>query len=334
MRIRWLPSATFILVVVLIMNLGCSQRSTMCPGIGCGTVASPSPSPPATLPPTRVYVGNVSGGIDAFNLPISATSTPAAAISTLGSSPGGGVMNFDATGRLYVAQGSVGVYSQPIRTGSNPAFRFKTPNGCSSPPMIPPCSAYEVSLDSAGDAFVLEDGSCHPFPCLAVGEFKAPLTNASAESVHFPVLGYDDNIALDGAGNLWLSSSNGLGPSGICEFGPSFNATPAFCFSIGGPIYLRGMAFDSTGNLYAASDTGVWVMNPPFSGATTPAFRIDSGDNNRSVAFDSNGNLYTISNYGKNLNVYSPPFSASSTPSVTFSLSALGINGGPIAIGP
>jgi len=47
----------------------------------------------------------------------------------------------------------------------------------------------------------------------------------------------------------------------------------------------------------STSDTGVWVMNPPFSGATTPAFRIDSA-------------------------------------SVTFSLSALGINGGPIAIGP
>jgi len=32
-RIRWLPSAALILVVVLIMNLGCSQRSTMCPGM-------------------------------------------------------------------------------------------------------------------------------------------------------------------------------------------------------------------------------------------------------------------------------------------------------------
>jgi len=242
-------------------------------------------------------VGNVSGGIYAFNLPLTATSTPAATISTLGFPPAGSVMSFDATGRLYVAQDSVAVYSQPIHTGSNPAFRFKTPNGCSSPPMIPPCSAYEVSLDSAGDAFVLEYGNCHPFPCLAVGEFKAPLTNASAESVPFPILGYVDNIALDGAGNLWLSSSNGLGPSGICEFVPPFNATPAFCFSIGGPVYLRGLVFDSTGNLYAASDTGVWVMNPPLSGATTPAFRIDSA-------------------------------------SVTLSLSALGINGGPLAIGP
>jgi hypothetical protein len=89
--------------------------------------------------------------------------------------------------------------------------------------------------------------------------------------------------------------------------------------------------------MYAADDDGILVFQPPFSSSTQLAFAIDRighPNDHRSVSFDPSGNLYTVSDAGKNLYVYSPPFSKSSTPTVTLSLTALGIAGGPTALGP
>ncbi len=314
-----------LLAAAAVAGVGCGGTSELSAGVH----VSPSGQPP-TFPPTRLYLTNVgtSEGIAAFDLPISGSSTPVTTINTGGlMDPSGAPIGFDPAGRLYVADGSkVAVYTQPIRTGASPAFSFNTQH-----------QPVEIALDAAGDAFVLEFTNRGFGCCYDVGVVPAPITGTSTESYAFPVSGYVVSIAVDGAGNFWVAAD-----TLICQFAPPFSpaSKPAFCFDTGGAgsgLYLRALAFDAAGDMYAAYDDGILVFQPPYSGSTQMAFAIDRighANLHRSVAFDPSGNLYTVSDAGMNLYVYSPPFSGSSTPSQTLSLTALGIAGGSAAIGP
>ena len=91
--------------------------------------------------------------------------------------------------------------------------------------------------------------------------------------------------------------------------------------------------------LFVADFVGkrVDVYGLPLGPTSVPAFSITNGVTDpRSVALDSNGNLYVANAVPGSLIVYSPPFSAGSTPSVTLTLlppPSQVINGVDIAIG-
>ena len=82
---------------------------------------------------TRLYAASVANGagrVDVYNLPITAASTPAFALSTGVNTPEG--LALDPAGNLYIgnlSDATVTVYSAPITASSVPSLIFKVSTG-------------------------------------------------------------------------------------------------------------------------------------------------------------------------------------------------------------
>ena len=104
----------------------------------------------------------------------------------------------------------------------------------------------------------------------------------------------------------------------------SASSTPAF--SVSGFNNDSGVAFDSMHNLYVSntSTPSIAVFAPPYSAASTPSFAIAGVTSGlvtpEQIGFDPSGNLW-VADEKPQVVEYKPPFSASSAPSQTVTMS-------------
>lgn len=95
-----------------------------------------------------------------------------------------------------------------------------------------------------------------------------------------------------------------------------------------------GLAVDSNGNLAVADIGGnLAIYRPPLTGSSTPTAIFGNGTFSSvgSIGFDTTGKLFAVGGIplstGEAVNIFSPPFSATTTPSQTLSISGLNVGG-------
>jgi sugar lactone lactonase YvrE len=257
----------------------------------------------------RLYVSS-GRAIRVYKLPITAKSTPVATLKTGKGEPTG--MAFDPMDRLFVANLSskIQVFTQPIVDGAVPSFTLATAG-----------SANDVTLDSTGDAVV---GESYPRGCPFcffgyIEVFAAPITSSSTVSYTLNGGYVTVSVAFNPNGNLWteLAQYSSNKPNGMAEYSSPLRKgqRPIKRFKLGHNFGPTGLAFDSAGNLYVPTRTGVAVYQPP----RKKLFTIKASVGEGYLAFDASGNLYLTTDNRKLLK-FSPPFSASSRPIVTLDL--------------
>jgi hypothetical protein len=288
-----------------------------CGGGGSGT-GPPSTPPPTQPPPTLQVVAAESADgktIGIFKLPITSASKAIATITDNGASS----MAFDASGRLLVANGAIQVFTQPITSGTGPAFVLNPPSGS-------PVSWEALAFDQAGNLFAVSTtaGSGFGFGHTDISVISAPITSSSTVSFSFGglILG-SRGTSFDRNGNIWLARA-----PGVLEFSPPFSGGNVKHTGYNIPneaLETNSVAFDAANNMYVFEATGlpsgggVAAYNPPFTTPLTPAFVIGtarpSGGATNALAFDTTGKMYVATSSG--LKVFSPPFGSTSTPIVS-----------------
>ena len=237
--------------------------------------------------------------------------TPGGAASVFATDPGDDSvlsgpegLAFDSAGNLYVANNTGGASG----TGSIEKF---TPGGVASVFYADPGDGLILSgpeglaFDSAGNLYVSNDG----------GWIEKFTTNGTpslfaSDPGDGSVLDFPFGLAFDNLGNLYVANSIG----GANEFGSiekfTTNGTHSLFFSDPGDGSIlntpAGLAFDNSGNLYAANfngGTNEFGSIEKFTTNGTPSlFVSDPGDGSVlfspiGLAFDSAGNLY-VANSG------------------------------------
>jgi len=235
---------------------------------------------------------------------------------------------FNSAGDLFVAdhlsQG-IDVFNPPFSTDMNGNLALGG-RGCTSN-QSSICQPDGMAFDSSGNLWVT-DGSL-----ARVLEFTPPFSPGELASA---VIGQPDftsrscvkssaaslcgpkGLAFDGSGNLWVSD---YGSDRVLEFKAPFTSGMSASLVIGnGSCTLttstslcspRGIAFDSSGNLWVA-DTGynrVLEFAPPFTGGASivlgqsdftselfPATSQSSFYDPEDLAFDASGNLWVSDN--------------------------------------
>ncbi|HSY48702.1 MAG TPA: hypothetical protein VLC46_07825 [Thermoanaerobaculia bacterium] len=273
----------------------------------------------------QLYVGNdqPSGGVLQFTLPISASSTPnfkigASSVIALG---------FDAKGDLAVGAlgGGLTFFPAPLSGSSTPSATFT--NGVSS-------NVGAIAFTAAGDFFATSFGN-------SVNLFTHPFSNASTPSLAITNANLNSaaGLAVDAAQNLYVANTGGSGANtfgDILVYAPPYTGTPIITGPAIGANY-RKMVMSGT-QLFVtsvASPGRIDVYTLPITGSNLPAFSITSGTNlPEAVALDAVGNLH-VGNLGSStITVYSPPFSASSTPAITLTPGPAPFSIFSLAIGP
>ena len=101
------------------------------------------------------------------------------------------------------------------------------------------------------------------------------------------------------------------------------SATRGRCQAEMTPDDYRKIALSST-QLFVASVAGapgrVDVYTLPITAASVPAFSMTNVNTPEAMAMDSSGNLYVGNLTDATIRVFAPPFSASSTPTTTLTL--------------
>ena len=232
--------------------------------------------------------------------------TASGVASAFATDPGNGsVLNFpvglafDSAGNLYVANNSGG-------GGGNGSIEKFTPSGVASVFAADPgdgsvlCGPEGLAFDSAGNLYVANDGGW-------IEKFTPNGTPSLfvADPGDGSVLNNPFGLAFDSAGNLYAANNfggdNGFGT--IEKFTP--NGTPSlFAADPGDGSILNspaGLAFDSSGNLYAANYNGgvnEYGSIEKFTPNGTPSIFVSDPGNGSilnspiGLAFDSAGNLY------------------------------------------
>jgi hypothetical protein len=298
MRSKWFLCAALVLVAA-----GCSSSSST-------TINTPS------IHFSRLYVSNFVGagtGLNIFAPPFSAASTPAVSV------PAGvasgfnstGALAVDAVGRLYaiadVSPSIINIYTPPITAASVPTTSITLPSST---------NAYGLALDPSGNIWVSDRAGASS----TVREYTPPFTNASTPALTLTAAanGLNDTagLAFDATGRLAIAGET---TNNLVIFNPPITgaSTPAATITLDGAG--QGVVFDGIGRLFAVNpNTDVQVFTPPFSNAQAESFHFGA-INGFSVSpkFDATGDLW-VSNSGAGTVVeYSPPFSASTAPTVT-----------------
>ncbi|MHB8432421.1 MAG: NHL repeat-containing protein [Candidatus Tyrphobacter sp.] len=153
--------------------------------------------------------------------------------------------------------------------------------------------------------------------------FDPPFSGATVSGI---AVGQPVAMAMDAHGNLWVATgaTQYSGSYGVVEFKPPFrsSSTPAVVIATSSTGATEGVAFDSSGDLWVSNfNDAVREFKPPLTASSAAATTITNGVRDvAGIAFDKNGDLW-ISNtgifYTSALVEYSPPFSNSSSPTVT-----------------
>jgi hypothetical protein len=276
---------------------------------GCnGTTTNPVLIP--TTSPSHLYVadGATTGALIQYALPLTSTSTPTALISSvqrnIGAAANASVVVAQATG------GATRVLTQPVTSSSTVTASFSASNTF---PALGPTGLLFSSIGST-----------------AVQVYTPPFTNASVPSSTFTTPIGVSSVAVDPSGNIYVNN----GATGIAAL--SGTGTLTANITVASRFY-RGMIASAT-QLFACNVAGatgtVDVFTLPLSNASVPAFSITTGVNGpEGCALDSSGSLYVSNINNGTVTIYAAPFSAASSPTLTFTLPGTVAAFG-IAIGP
>ncbi len=269
--------------------------------IACLTACGSDSSVPA---PQHLYVGNDSnpGAILQYTLPITSASTPSATVAA------NNVMclTVDAAGNVVSGDlsGNLSVFNAPITSASTPAATFS--NGT---------YIGQILLDSTDDLLVTNQGG-------SMNLFLHPLSSSSTVSQTISPAGITSifGAALDSAANLVITANF----NALAVIAPPYTGTPTVApAALASGAGYRKIAIHN-GQVFAtfvnAGTGGIDVYNLPITSTSSPTFTMTNVDTPETVAFDAGGNLY-VGNLGDStIRVFTPPFAASSTPSVTLTL--------------
>ena len=259
----------------------------------------------------HLYVGNnaVGGVIRQFSLPISSSSTSNFDV------PFGGAISVEADASGNVAAGdlagNIEFFAAPLSGSSTPSAVFTNGGGT---------GAYQIAFTPGGDMFVASTSQVH--------RFNRPFRNGQVPDQTIAVSGFGAlGVALDAAQNLYVT--NAATNSNVQVYAPPYTGVPIGTAQM--PKFYRKLAMSPTQLFVAASGPGtgsVDVFTLPLVQGSAPAFSITLGTNlPEAVALDSIGNLY-VGNLGSGtVTMYRPPFSSSSAPVATLTLSNFSIFG-------
>ena len=267
----------------------------------------------------HLYVGDnaTPGEVLQFTLPL--TNSSIAGV-TLSNSATNNIVGLavDSSGNLATGDsaGHLTIYNAPIGNSSTASASFLNGRAGST------TGSDQLFFTSAGDLYAATAG-----PSFNI--FSHPLSSSSTPSniINDKTLNLTAGAAFDSGGNLIISNA-GTGSSNLVVCAPlPAGLTPNVTFvtpAVAGATY-RHLAI-SGNQLFVASTGGaisqIDVYNLPLSSTSTPAFSMTNVKVPSTVAFDSGGKLYVGNAGDHTIRVFQPPFSASSTPSVTLTLSS------------
>lgn len=219
--------------------------------------------------------------------------------------------------RLYVSDGgtpgSVAAYLLPLTAKSVPIVTL-TGGG------VP----VGMAADSAGRLFVANSATGR------IQVFTQPILNGATPFFTLgPLVGtLAGDVKVDAQGNVYapIATSCGFPCTNVqvevfsSPVSSSSSASVTFTVQSADFIASHGMTFDPGGHLW--TNTGkipcsMREFSTPFTAASTPLLAFTNACAGYGLAFDSSGKLYTSGNGG--IDVYSPPFSSSSTKDFTIS---------------
>jgi hypothetical protein len=107
-----------------------------------------------------------------------------------------------------------------------------------------------------------------------------------------------NNVAIDGAGNAWISSSdvNAAGVIELSSLGAFLSGVGGY--SGGGPTALGGVAIDGSGDAWVTSTTGNSVIELSNSGSLLGSFTSEDMAGPTAIAIDGAGNAWIANQSG------------------------------------
>jgi hypothetical protein len=206
-----------------------------------------------------------------FALPLSASSTPIATITTPAAT-NARALAVDASNNLWVPSlgGTIYEFVGPFSGSVTPAPTITLTSGLNGPEGL--------AFDSLGNLYAVNNGG------VTVAIFNAPLTNAEPVSGTLAgIAGDSRGIAIDGAGHVYVQEDIG----NIDRFNgpPPFasGTMPSFIdpAATTGLSFAGGQAADVSGNLYACDFiSGLYVFanaQTSFSASSMPSVHLATG---------------------------------------------------------
>ncbi len=263
-------------------------------------------APPTTTAAQHLYIGQdaIPGNILIYDLPLTASSTPAATV------PYNADVSLSLNGTTLAANRlsdyTVALFRLPLTSASVPYATL--PVGLIETPLLLP----------SGPLYLGAPDGIHVY--------TAPFTSASTSSslVATPSVSAH-SLAIDPNGTVYAANANRID----VITGGSVTMTLAAA---------AGTEFDaltaSATQLFACEGTGfashVFVYALPLTPTATPTVIMNSGTVGvDGCALDASGNLYVT--WGPTVVVFAPPFTSTSTSTLTLSING---GGSGIAIGP
>jgi hypothetical protein len=218
------------------------------------------------------------------------------------------VTNFVGSGNGLV------VYAPPFSAASTPTITVpaSVASGLQDPGGI--------AVDASGKVYTINDIASPS----VITIYTTPLSAASTPttSITLPASSNAYGLALDPAGDIWASDRNGAG-SHLYEYVPPFTntSTPALTLTAAanGLNDASGIAFDNLGHMAVVGETtsNAVVYTAPFSVSSMPTATFALSTAGQGAVFDSTGRLFAV-NSGGAIQVFTPPFSNTSTESFHF----------------
>ena len=217
----------------------------------------------------NVAIGDVAGNITIFNGPITGSPSASATFKN-GTSPFVNNLAFNNTGDLFATtnSNSINVFTHPLTSASTPSQVITSVNLTKS---------VGVVLDSANNLIVSNSPSLAGSNLLV---YAPPYTGLPIATAVVPASSYRQ-IAISGTQLFVVNSLVSASKIDVYNLPITAASVPAFLISnglSGGSVSGNGVAFDSSGNLYAGlsgnlgttDSGGVRIYVPPFSGASAP----------------------------------------------------------------
>lgn len=303
-------------VFAAVLAAGCSSSTSQAP-----------PIPTPTRGPQHIYVGNASGTVRQYTLPLTSSSAPNFSITTTICAC---TLALDAGGDLALsdAAGNVQIFTAPLSAASAPSAAFTNAGE----------QAGQIAFTRAGDLIV----STHRDH---VNVFTLPFSNAGTRSstITAPLLNDTAGVAVDAAQTLYVSETGPAAGGTVWSFPPPYGsattrAAPPAVDPFFGTIAVGPSQLFVTDSIQFSGAIDVYTL--PITAASTPAFvlrtpAVHGPAPATGIAVDAAGNLYvaTGGNYAA-LSVYAAPISAASVATTSIGLSPIPYGVAGIAIGP